>query len=331
MGAFQLVQRFGSLYKERYERTICPRSIKENYRSLSAANEAQLLELISKIYQRPKGTRVQQELDAAREDLAAHLYGRLNLDRYCVVPWLASLRPLKGARILEIGCGTGASTVALAEQGAQVTGLDISEVSLEVARERCRLYGLDSVDLRMANAKSLSSMRIEDYDFIVFFACIEHMTLDEKLESIARAWEMAKSGAYLVVLDTPNRLWWNDSHTSFLPFYNWLPDDVALHYAKYSPRVLFSKQNCLPVDEEKLLWLARFGRAASYHEFELAIPNLDQQSITCMNEWRRRRDPVRYAHWMLKGSRSYQSMLRRHRPGLPAAFCGEYLNFGVRK
>src|SRR6185295_3548288 len=57
-----------------------------------------------------------------REDLAAHLEGRLRLDRMKVAPWLDATRPLRGCRILEIGCGTGSSTVALAEQGAEVTG-----------------------------------------------------------------------------------------------------------------------------------------------------------------------------------------------------------------
>jgi 2-polyprenyl-3-methyl-5-hydroxy-6-metoxy-1,4-benzoquinol methylase len=47
--------------------------------------------------------------------VAMHLSQRLHFDRYQFVPWLSSILPLKGARILEIGCGTGSASVSLAE------------------------------------------------------------------------------------------------------------------------------------------------------------------------------------------------------------------------
>src|SRR5947209_16094325 len=40
---------------------------------------------------------------------------RLRRDRFAVIPWLDRTRPLRSSRILEVGCGRGASTVALAE------------------------------------------------------------------------------------------------------------------------------------------------------------------------------------------------------------------------
>ena len=67
-----------------------------------------------------------------RRDLDDHSRRRLRVFRTQVIPWLESARTLSGARILEIGCGTGASTVALAEQGANVTAIDIDEESLLV-------------------------------------------------------------------------------------------------------------------------------------------------------------------------------------------------------
>src|SRR5690242_20503041 len=58
--------------------------------------------------------------DWGKNDLANHLFGRLESDRTMIVPWLDAVRPLQNASILEIGCGTGCSTVTLAEQGAAV-------------------------------------------------------------------------------------------------------------------------------------------------------------------------------------------------------------------
>src|SRR5215831_3740692 len=59
-----------------------------------------------------------------QRDLTDHLYARLESDRSDVIPWLDASRCLLGATVLEIGCGTGSSTVALAEQGARVTAID---------------------------------------------------------------------------------------------------------------------------------------------------------------------------------------------------------------
>ena len=44
----------------------------------------------------------------------------------------------KGAKILDVGCGTGRHAVELAKRGYNVTGLDISEKMLELAEEKCR-------------------------------------------------------------------------------------------------------------------------------------------------------------------------------------------------
>ena len=38
------------------------------------------------------------------------------------------------------------------------------------------------------------------------------------------------------MFETPNRLLWWDHHTSILPFYGMLPDDLAIAYADRSPR-----------------------------------------------------------------------------------------------
>ena len=45
---------------------------------------------------------------------------------------------LKNLEILEIGCGTGSSSITLAEQGAKVLGIDVHLESLEVARLRSK-------------------------------------------------------------------------------------------------------------------------------------------------------------------------------------------------
>src|SRR5689334_2916111 len=92
-----------------------------------------------------------------RNDLENHLYRRLEMDRNIIIPWLDESRPLRNSSVLEIGCGTGCSSVALAEQGAEVTAIDVDEHSLIVASERCRAYGLEA-SFAHANAMEVNKL-----------------------------------------------------------------------------------------------------------------------------------------------------------------------------
>ena len=79
-----------------------------------------------------------------------------------------------------------------------------------------------------------------DFDLIIFFARLEHMTLPERMEALPAVWKLLADGAWLAVTETPNRLCGIfDSHTSQLPYFNWLPDDLAFAYSKFSARADF--------------------------------------------------------------------------------------------
>jgi 2-polyprenyl-3-methyl-5-hydroxy-6-metoxy-1,4-benzoquinol methylase len=237
--------------------------------------------------------------DVGQQDLKDHLFGRLWDDRRTVVPWLDSLRPLRGASILEVGCGPGASTVALAEQGALVIGVEIDANNLTVAYDRCRLYGLQNPQFHVMNGAEIDCLELERFDFIIFSACLEHMTLQERFSALRPAWSRLKPGGFLIVIEAPNRLWWYDAHTSLLPFFNWLPDDLAIEYSARSGR-RYNRLYHPPIDEQVRLDFSRWGRGASYHEFELSIPELRQVEIACMNIWIRRRNPVQLAKHIVK-------------------------------
>lgn len=211
---------------------------------------------------------------AAANDVASevdtHLHRRLELDRQVFVPWLDAVCKLPGARVLEIGCGTGASTVALAEQGAEVVGLDVDEAVLDVARKRCDAYGV-TAEFHAGNAVEAPTLFAgRPFDLIVFFASLEHMTHPERLAALSGTWEMLASGRFLGVVETPNRLWYLDNHTSLLPFFLWLPDDLAMAYSRFSPREGF-RERYVDGAPERLPKFLREGRGVSYHEFELAL------------------------------------------------------------
>jgi SAM-dependent methyltransferase len=227
------------------------------------------------------------ETPVGRDDLQDHLTGRLEAARVSVVPWLDDARRLDGAAILEIGCGTGSSTLALAEQGAVVTGVDLDEGSLAAAAERCLCHGVDA-EFMVANGRDVAGiLEGREFDFIVFYASLEHMTVSERLEALRGAWDRLRPGDCLAVADTPNRLWPTDDHSSQLPFFNWLPDDLALHYAQASPRELY-RYTLGKAAPDDALALARFGRGVSYHEFEIALGPINQLGfVSSLDMWRR--------------------------------------------
>jgi hypothetical protein len=116
-------------------------------------------------------------------------------------------------------------------------------------------------------------------DAVFLYAVLEHETYDERMETLKTAWELLRPGGVLIVADTPNRLTYTDHHTAWLPFYHMLPSDVAMAYADRSPRASFpvSINQALAVSRanaEEVL--TRWGRGVSFHDFELALGNLNE-------------------------------------------------------
>ena len=266
-------------------------------------------------------------LSSYQKDLEDHLYNRLELDRKYIIPWLDSVKKLDGASVLEIGCGTGSSTVALAEQGAIVYGIDIDEGAIKVAIDRCRIYGVDS-KLFVINSKYIDKyFNKENFDYILFFASLEHMTISERIESLTKAWEILKKDGILGIIETPNRLWFYDNHTSLLPFFHWLPDELAFRYSCFSKRENFSQRYKVLSDENMETFL-RQGRGFSYHEIELAIgPIANLNVVSSLFEFKKKHGIGKY----IKNENKYKNILVNVYPDIPEAFFDKELNLLIKK
>lgn len=256
---------------------------------------------------------------------------RLRRDRTTVIPWLDRTRPLAGAKLLEVGCGAGISTVALAERGARVTGLDLSDTHLAAARDALLRSGLHA-DLVAGNAAHLDQLfQAGDFDWIVFWAALEHMTVDERLAAIAAAWALLPTGGLLSVVETPNRLWYQDSHTSYLPFYMWLPDELALRLARNSPRQGFGDRYA-ELNADELLHFQRRGRGVSVHEFDAALGGLDGLEVTsCMQIEGRAASLLRRAGWRVSQGGRYERLLQGVAADIHPGFLQPFLYLTMRK
>lgn len=268
-----------------------------------------------------------------REDLQDHLERRLSSFRSKIIPWLDVARPLLGARILEIGCGTGASTVALAEQGAKVTAIDIDEPSLRVAKQRCAAHNVQCELVQANGAAAKTFLEREPYDFVIFFACLEHMTHAERIQSMRDTWQALPEGALWCVIETPNRLWYFDDHTSRLPFFNWLPDDLAFAYSRFSPREPF-RSSYREHSADTLESFLRHGRGVSFHEFDLAIGDSSTlEVVSSLPLWSKKRGllGLRELARRYKRRSRLERMLASYRPDIHLGFFQPFLDLIIRK
>lgn len=77
-------------------------------------------------------------------------------------------------RILDVGCGGGILAEALAKSGAQVTGIDLSQFSLEAARRHARAEGLE-IDYRYESAEQLVQEQAGSFDAVTCMEMLEHV------------------------------------------------------------------------------------------------------------------------------------------------------------
>jgi 2-polyprenyl-6-hydroxyphenyl methylase/3-demethylubiquinone-9 3-methyltransferase len=96
---------------------------------------------------------------------------RLNALR---LAWIDGLAPLAGKDVLDVGCGGGILSEAMAQLGARVTGIDLAEPPLRVAELHLLESGL-SVSYQNASAEDLSRTRPESFDVVTCMELLEHV------------------------------------------------------------------------------------------------------------------------------------------------------------
>ena len=64
-----------------------------------------------------------------------------------------------------------------------------------MARDRCRLHGVDAEFLRVNGAATEQLPALDQFDFLIFFACLERMTYAERLTAMRATWSGLKAGA----------------------------------------------------------------------------------------------------------------------------------------
>lgn len=137
-------------------------------------------------------------------------FAEVHARRYLVephIPRFAGFAQYRGKRVLEIGCGIGTDTVNFARHGAQVTAVDLSGRSLELARQHARAYGVeDRIKFCVGNAEELQAfVPAEPYDLIYSFGVIHHTPHPELV--LRQLGSYAKPGTVLKIMLYHRRSW----------------------------------------------------------------------------------------------------------------------------
>ena len=102
---------------------------------------------------------------------------------------------LNGKRILDIGCGFGRESILFAKKGAIVTGMDISDKSIEFARKRIFEEKLGNINFETLNIDDLAYA--DFFDVVFCRGSLHHFPDVPKV--IDKAYDSLKSGGIMIV------------------------------------------------------------------------------------------------------------------------------------
>jgi len=105
----------------------------------------------------------------------------------------------KSKHILDIGCGTGRHAIELAGRGYQVTGIDISQAQIELARKKAQKAGVE-VDFLLDDATSFSLDKKYDLALIICEGAFSLLETDElNFRVLENAYRHLKNGGKIIL------------------------------------------------------------------------------------------------------------------------------------
>tara|TARA_B100000787_G_scaffold108737_1_gene80871 strand:+ start:1626 stop:2411 length:786 start_codon:yes stop_codon:yes gene_type:complete len=93
----------------------------------------------------------------------------------------ADFNNCKGLKVLEIGCGIGTAAVNFIRNGAKYTGIELSDESLKITKERLKVYNLSGELYNINAEEDISFLGLDTFDLIYSFGVIHHSPNPHKI------------------------------------------------------------------------------------------------------------------------------------------------------
>lgn len=153
--------------------------------------------------------------------------------------------PILGRRILDVGCGGGILTEALAQQGAIVTGIDLSAELIKAAQQHALQMDL-TIDYQVSSAEAITTKKIQ-YDIVTCMELLEHVP--DPAQLIQDCAKLLKPQGFLF-FSTINRNVKSFFYTILGAEYicNWLPKGTHSYEKFIRPSELVAWSNAAKLD-----------------------------------------------------------------------------------
>jgi SAM-dependent methyltransferase len=96
-------------------------------------------------------------------------------------------------RALDLGCGTGTTSIYLAQHGWQVTGVDFSPKAIELARDKARRAGVE-VDLHLGDVSRLDFLS-DPFDLILDIGCLHGLDRESRARCAEQLRRLTRPGS----------------------------------------------------------------------------------------------------------------------------------------
>lgn len=173
---------------------------------------------------------------------------------------LALLKPEKRQRILDVGCGTGNFSIKLAKLGCDVTGIDISEKMLDIARSNAEKTGV-SIDFRHMDVSNIQ-LQSAVFDGVISMAAFEFV--ENPLDAYSCMLSVLKTNGIMVIGTIQEGSLWQELYCSDVF------KDSAYAFARFK-----SKQDLISLDD---------GNFDASVECLFIPPGLEESQYTLENE-----------------------------------------------
>ena len=135
--------------------------------------------------------------------------------------------PLAGKKVLDVGCGDGGFPAALAEAGANCTGVEVRDFKWEKTHENLRFI---QQDILLDEAQSILG---DDYDIIILRDVIEHISLKNKYQFMATLRKFTSSKGIILMSFPPfyspfglHQQTFLKSFLKKIPYLSWIPGSI---------------------------------------------------------------------------------------------------------